>query len=315
MSGMEWTADTSERLDIFLANRNGAPSRMAAKGVIAGGAVMVNGRIVRKAAHVLKPGDVVQASPAGEPLSETRIGAVDLELPVLHEDDACFVLNKPAGVTVHPGAGLPASDATILHGIAHLFAARGLPFASAAVLVHRLDKETTGCLLVAKNPHAHKMLQKQFEQRTVHKTYLALVAGIPHPAAAIIDSPIGRSGINRTKMSVLGATRTRDARTTYRTLGVGRDCALVECDLHTGRTHQIRVHLATIGHPVIGDPSYSSSTADKIAAHLGIESLCLHAWKLSFESPDGGKNVAVVAPPPAGFDAALKAAGISADRE
>ncbi len=307
---MQWTIDAPLRLDAFLAAEDSSISRVHAKDLIINGAVLVNGRIARKAAYMLKPGDVVEMSDEKAPVTETRLGTVDLSLKVLHEDDACLVISKPPGIAVHPGAGLPKDEATILHGIGHLFAERGIPFASAAVLVHRLDKDTTGCLLVAKTAAAHKTLQQQFELRTVEKTYLALVAGVPKLPEAMIDAPVGRSGINRTKMSVLGATRSREARTTYRTVGTGQDCALLECDLHTGRTHQIRVHLHTIGHPILGDTTYTSSTADKISAQLNVGGLCLHAWKLSFDSPAGGKRVSVMAPPPARITDVLQAAGI-----
>lgn len=294
------------RLDVFLANEGVAISRIKARDMIKGGEVMVNGRIARKPALVLSEGDVVQASETGEPVSETRLQGVDLGLNVLYEDDACMVINKPAGIPVHPGAGIPREASTMLHGVAFLFRERSIPFSSASVLVHRLDKDTTGCLLVAKSPAYHKALQLQFEKRTVSKFYLAIVAGVPDPPAAVIDASIGRSPSDRTKMTILGSAKTREARTTYRTLAAGGDVALLSCELHTGRTHQIRVHLHGIGHPILGDPAYASSMSERLANENDIHSLCLHAWKLAFDSPLDGQRIEVMAPPAGTFEEAMK---------
>lgn len=298
----EWIVDLPARLDIFLTNQKAVISRVKAKEVVKEGKVMVNGRIVRKVAMVLAIGDKVEMSSTEEPVTETRIKGVDLGLKVLYEDDACMVISKPENVSVHPGAGMPPEEVTVLHGIVHLFAERNIPFSSSAVLVHRLDKETTGCLLIAKTPEAHKMLQKQFEDRTVKKTYLAIVAGVPDAPTAMIDASIGRSTSNRTKMTVFGSSKTRDARTTYTTLDAGNDAALLACDLHTGRTHQIRVHLLSIGHPLLGDDTYVSTKSEQLSKEYAIDDLCLHAWKLTFVSPADNKEHAVSAPISAAFE-------------
>jgi len=221
-----------------------------------------------------------------------------------------MVINKPAGISVHPGAGIPADADTILHGIAPLFAERTLPFSSSAVLVHRLDKDTTGCLLIAKNQQAHKELQMQFEHRTVGKTYLAIVAGIPDPPAAIIEASIGRSSHDRTKMTVYGSNRSREAKTTYRTISAAREASLIACDLHTGRTHQIRVHMSTIGHPILGDATYTSAAADALSTSHAIHGICLHARTLTFRSPADKKIHTVTAPLPSSFLASLAAFGL-----
>lgn len=298
------------RLDVFLTNEKAAISRVKAAEMIRAGSVLVNGRIARKPALVLIAGDVVSLSDSGELVTETRLRSSDLSLQVLYEDDACFVLGKPAGISVHPGAGIPKEADTILHGIAHLFAERRLPFSSASVLVHRLDKETTGCLLVAKTAAAHKALQEQFAERSVKKIYLALVAGVPSPAEAVIDAAIGRSTGDRTKMTVFGSSKTREARTTYSTLDASNEAALLACELHTGRTHQLRVHLHAIQHPILGDVSYNNMKSEKLAEKLGITSLCLHAWKLTFTSPADGKTRTVEAPVPSPFREALDHAGV-----
>lgn len=285
-------------------------SRMKARDLVKAGCVLVNGRIARKSAIVLKEGDVIEVSATLAPVTETRLAPSDIELPVLYEDDACMVLQKPAGIAVHPGAGMAPDAETVLHGIVRLFAERGLPFSSASVLVHRIDKDTTGCLLVAKTPQAHKALQEQFAARTIGKTYLALVLGVPDPPAAMIDATIGRSSADRTKMTVIGAGKSREARTTYRTLSASNETALLACDLHTGRTHQIRVHLKSIGHPLLGDPAYGSRESEALSEKLGIRSICLHAWKLTFSSPVDGKEHTVEAEMPSSFRKALMSSEI-----
>ncbi len=310
----KFTTEGGMRLDVFLA-QEGIVSRMKARDLVKKGCVLVNGRIARKSAVFLHMGDVIEVSASLAPVTETRLSPSDMVLPILYEDDACLVLLKPAGIAVHPGAGMPKDAETILHGIVRLFRERGLPFSSSSVLVHRIDKDTTGCLLVAKTPQAHKTLQQQFADRTIGKTYLALVAGIPDPPAAVIDATIGRSTFDRTKMTVIGAGKSREARTTYRTLaGVGAAdaaIALLACDLHTGRTHQIRVHLKSIGHPLLGDHTYGSRESEALSAKLGITSLCLHAWKLAFVSPVDAHARTVEAPLPPAFRSVLQSVGLS----
>lgn len=292
----EWIVSLPARLDVFLTGEGAATSRVKARDVIKAGCVMVNGRIARKAALVLKEGDKVEMSATEEPVTETRIESLNLKVEVLYEDDACMVVNKPAGLSVHPGAGMPLTESTLLNGIVYLFAERKIPFSSSAVLVHRLDKETTGCLLVAKTAAAHKELQKQFEDRTVKKIYLAIVAGIPDPPMAMIDASIGRSTANRTKMTVFGSAKTRDARTTYKTLDASDETALLACELHTGRTHQIRVHLHSIGHSILGDDTYMSALSEDVQEKYAIHDLCLHAWQITFISPVDKKEHMVQAP-------------------
>ncbi len=307
----EWIVEIPARLDIFLTNQKAVISRVKAKDVVKAGQVMVNGRIVRKVAMVLEAGDKVEMSATEEPVTETRLEPADLKLEVLYEDNACMVIRKPENVSVHPGAGMPPDEVTVLHGVVHLFAERKIPFSSSAVLVHRLDKETTGCLLIAKTPEAHKFLQKQFEDRTVKKTYLAIVAGVPDAPTAMIDASIGRSTSNRTKMTVFGSSKTREARTTYTTLDATKDVALLACDLHTGRTHQIRVHLLSIGHPLLGDDTYSSSKSEQLSKEYAIHDLCLHAWKLTFVSPADSKEHAVTADPSPHFLDTMKKLKVS----
>lgn len=301
----DWIVPLPDRLDVFLAVNSQLGSRAKVQQAIDSGLVRVNDALATKPAMRLQEGDTVHLDADPPPLPpSSAIIPVHIPMPELFEDDACMVLGKPAGYAVHPGAGMEPDEVTILSGIAWLLRKRSLPFAPEHVLVHRLDKETTGCLLIAKTADAHRTLQKQFETRTVQKTYLTLVAGIPDPPEAVIDAPIGRSTSNRTKMAVLGAGGPlRAAQTTYHTLGTSPllPAALLSCDLHTGRTHQIRVHLSSIGHPVLGDDTYVSTASERVAAEFEIPRVCLHAWKLSFVSPADGRKHDIIAAPPEDF--------------
>ncbi|MDD5469765.1 MAG: RluA family pseudouridine synthase [Candidatus Peribacteraceae bacterium] len=303
----QFPVTAKQRLDLFLVAETGL-SRARAQGLIKEGRVKVNDHAVTKVAQVLHAGDRVQVE-AAEVREVAEVAEADLHLEVLYEDDACLVLYKPAGYAVHP-APTTKGEKTILHGVAHLFRVRSLPFSADAVLVHRLDRETTGCLLIAKTAEAHRALQKQFEERTTRKTYLALVAGVPQPPEAVIDAPVGRQLTDRTRMSVFKTSVSREAQTTYRTLTSAHGCALLACDLHTGRTHQVRVHLSSIGHPILGDPTYRSSESEKLTEEFAVQNLCLHAWQLTFRSPADGEKHTVEAPLPATFKTAIQSVGV-----
>jgi 23S rRNA pseudouridine1911/1915/1917 synthase len=301
-----WTAQAPERLDIFLAREGGMHSRGQAQKSIEEGLVTVNGEETLKISLRLRTGDTVKLLGELSREDEDAIKPTDLKLAILHEDDACFVIDKPAGIAVHPGSGMLPGEKTVLHGAAFLFKKRKLPFSADAVLVHRLDKETTGCLLIAKTREAHMLLQKQFETRTVQKFYLAITAGIPSPDRAVIDAPIGRSAVNRTKMGITRMSSPRDARTSYAILSKGLHAALLLCELHTGRTHQIRVHLHAIEHPILGDDKYQNHLSERFTKEYGIECLCLHAWKLTFRSPADGKEHTAEAKIPKMFAGVMK---------
>jgi 23S rRNA pseudouridine1911/1915/1917 synthase len=203
---------------------------------------------------------------------------------VLYEDDHCLVIDKSAGVDVTKILD-PLSCALSPKERRDLF------------LAHRLDKGTTGCLLIAKSQEDKDTLQAQFKDRSVKKVYRALVAGIPSPKEAIIDSPIGRSLTQKIKMSILNLKKGREAQTQYKVVESYDGYSLVECYPRTGRTHQIRVHLASIGHPILGDDTYGSKESRRVSTQLGIDAICLHAWKLSFDSPSG-EHVEAEAPFP-----------------
>lgn len=311
---MKFVCETSARLDAFLASQIDDVSRSRLKTAIESGAVTVNGRKQRKGSHSLSEGDEVSVDPSlfESTAERSSIEPVDLKLNILYEDDDCFVIDKPAGISVHPGAGTSSDEPTVLHGLAWYLRSIGKDFSSDGVLVHRLDKGTTGCLLCAKSLEAHAALQKQFEERTVAKFYLAITAGVPDPKAAVIDAPVGRNLTDRTKMSVLRTSVSREARTTYVTLDATNDVSLLECELHTGRTHQIRVHLSSVGHPLLGDETYGTPQSKKLTEHYGVRNIALHAWKLTFDSPFTDKEVYVKAPVPQTFDDALRETDLKA---
>lgn len=307
---VSFVAKDAMRLDLLLVKEGGGRSRAEAQRLIDAGLVRLCGRVVKKASATVRTGDHVEYEELPPSPSETVIGVEDLHLPILYEDSVCLVINKPAGLSVAPGAGRKPGTPTVLHGIAHLFSERHIPFSHDRVLVHRLDKETTGCLLVAKNPDAHSLLQQQFMSRQVRKVYLALVAGIPSPREAIIDAPVGRNIHRKTTMSIIGTRKPREAQTLYRVIGSHGDVALLQCEPRTGRTHQIRVHCAAIGHPILGDRQYTSGKAQKFRHAYEIPSLCLHAWRLTFTSPADQREHEVVAPPPPAFREVMRKVGM-----
>ena len=222
--------------------------------------------------------------------------AQEMALDIVHEDRDLIVLDKPAGVIVHPGAGNP--DRTLLNGLlAHAPSLRRVPRAG---IVHRLDKDTSGLMVVAKNVSAQTHLAAQLAARTMKRTYLAIVHGLP-PASGLVDAPIGRDTRSRTRMAV--THRGKEARTAYRVRerfsGAFGDAALVECRLETGRTHQIRVHLQHLRHPVVGDPVYRRG----VKGGIEFPRQALHATALELEHPRTGKAMSWSSPLPADMKA------------
>lgn len=310
---ISFVATMGGRLDQVLALSEAIKSRTVAQKFITEKYVRLNGETVIKPSTTVSVGDTIEcALPSSPSLPQKKIASASVEFSFLYEDDHCFVINKPAGIVVHPGSGTKKQDDTVLSVLESFFAKKKLPFSPGEVLVHRLDKDTTGCLLIAKTPSAHLFLQKQFASRTVKKMYLALVFGTPHEKEALIDAPIGRHGTLRTKMSIHQAVHSRSAQTTYRTLVSHAGVSLLSCDLHTGRTHQIRVHLSGIGHPVLGDETYGSTASKELSKTLGIHQVLLHAKHLEFLSPTK-KKVIVDAPLPTTFIEALDHTGLGED--
>jgi 23S rRNA pseudouridine1911/1915/1917 synthase len=267
------------RLDRFLALELPQFSRSRLQALIGQGFVRLNEQQPR-ARDSVRAGDVVQVEvPAVEKI-EAAPEAIPLR--ILYEDDDLLVVDKPAGMVVHPGAGN--QEHTLVNALlSHCTSLSGIGGKERPGIVHRLDKETSGCLVVAKNDTAHRDLSKQFAARTVKKTYLALVAGRLKKSSGMIDAPIGRHPVHRQRMSISKTSRGRSAITEYRVLRSGQEMSLVECQLHSGRTHQIRVHLHHLGNPVIGDKLYAAKTARNFPRQM------LHAWRLGFTHPRTGE--------------------------
>lgn len=278
------------RLDRFLADCLPEHSRSHIQSVIRQGGVRHNGGPA-KSSESVRPGDtLVWREPEVKPCTTAR--PEDIALDILFEDENLLVLHKPAGMVVHPGAGNPDGTlvSALLHHCGHLSQIGG---EERPGIVHRLDKETSGCLVVAKNDLSHRSLAEQFAGREVKKTYLAVTAGAPRYRAGTVDVPIARHRVHRQKMTVSEPGDGRDASTEYCVLATSNGRSLIECKPRTGRTHQIRVHLRHLGCPILGDPLYGKRGT--FTRHL------LHAWKLQFRHPVTGETLTFEAPPPEEF--------------
>ncbi|HEX6899428.1 MAG TPA: RluA family pseudouridine synthase [Thermoanaerobaculia bacterium] len=285
-----------ERLDRHVAARLDVPRNQVQKW-IAEGLVRVNGREAKPAATVAA-GDLVQCEPP-EPREE-RVLPEPGDLRVLYEDGDLAVLDKPAGLTVHPGAGR--STGTLAHHLLDRYPEMaGVGGPGRPGIVHRLDQGTSGVLVVARTVAAYHRLARAFASREVDKRYLAIAYGAPAPPIGTIDAPIGRHPQRRKEMAVLPGGR--PARTRYRTLAAAAGISLLALDLETGRTHQIRVHLKHIGHPLVGDPVYGEARWKGLprpvqAPLRDFPRPALHAWRLAFEHPGTGERLSFEAAPP-----------------
>ncbi|PTX95963.1 RluA family pseudouridine synthase [Spartobacteria bacterium LR76] len=283
-------SDAGLRLDVFLALRLPDYSRSRLQSLIKTGHVLLNGVLARPS-ETLRLGDrIVWKAP---PVIECQSAQPEeIALEILFEDDDIIVVNKPPGMVVHPGAGHV--DGTLVSALLHHCGSLSVIGGEERPgIVHRLDKETSGCLVVAKNDVAHRVLAEQFADRGVEKVYLAVVDGVPKRTFGTIDQPIRRHPVNRQMMAIARNGRGRLALTEYKVLGKRDNVSLVECHPKTGRTHQIRVHLKFLGNPVAGDPVYGKR--GNWERHL------LHAWKLSFDHPVTGERLSFEAPPPEEF--------------
>lgn len=276
-----------QRLDRVLAESLPAFSRARLQTLIRDGFVSLNGKPPRPR-DLVRTGDVVELR---EPeLEKVEAQPEQIKLDVIFEDDDLLVLNKPAGIVMHPGAGHQAH--TLVNALlAHCQNLSGIGGKERPGIVHRLDKETSGALVVAKNDATHRDLSSQFAARTMTKIYLALVAGILRKTSGVIDKAIARHPVHRQRMSI-ARRQGRSAKTEYRVLRSGEEISLVECILHSGRTHQIRVHLHHLGHPVLGDKLYGGKRAGDYPRQM------LHAWKLAFRHPRSGEELSFEAPVP-----------------
>jgi 23S rRNA pseudouridine1911/1915/1917 synthase len=283
------------RLDQFLAKRLPEFSRSRLQQLIRDGFVRLNNSASRPR-QIVRGGDKIELTEP--PLEKIETLPEAIPLKILFEDDDLIVINKPPGLVVHPGAGH--REHTLVNALLnHCATLSGIGGKERPGIVHRLDKETSGCLVVAKNDVTHRDLSRQFAARTVEKIYLALVAGKLRKPAGVIEERIGRHPVHRKQMSAT-TLRGRAAKTEYRTVRSSDGATLVECRLHSGRTHQIRVHLRDLGHPVIGDKVYAPRLAKDFPRQM------LHAWKLGFRHPRTEEWKSFEAPLPDDFAAAIK---------
>jgi 23S rRNA pseudouridine1911/1915/1917 synthase len=287
------------RVDRYIAQEAPDLSRSLVRKLLDDGRVTVAGQ-VPKASYTVQAGDeiIVRVPPP----ESTAVLAEAIPLSVIYEDADIVVVDKPAGMVVHPAHGH--RSGTLVNALlAHCPDLAGIGGALRPGIVHRLDKDTSGLLIVAKNDAAHRHLQAQFQARLVHKTYLALVEGVPQAAHGLIDAPVGRDPQRRQRMAIVtGAShRGREARTEYRVVERFPRHALVEAEPVTGRTHQIRIHLAFIGHPIVGDRVYGFRKQ-----HLAVPRQFLHAARIAFTLPGSGQPVEFTSPLPEDLAAVLR---------
>ena len=306
--------DAGRRLDRFVSQRIETASRSLVQGWIRAGRVRVNGGVERKASRRLRGDENVDVDPAQRPPLRARPEAIDID--VLFEDDHIAVVNKPVGMIVHAGAGH--RSGTLVNALLHhLDRLSGGPGSSRPGIVHRLDRFTTGAIVVAKHDSAHRLLQEQFQKREVRKLYWAVVERVfpsdPHADPRLlrhgrpvkrdgwwwlrVELPIRRDKRNRIKMAV--APNGREAISDVRLLRASRSYSAVEARIHTGRTHQVRLHLASTGHPVVGDSLYGARRA--VPEAPGLARYMLHARRLEFDHPSTGERMRFDAPPDAEF--------------
>ncbi|WP_428852881.1 RluA family pseudouridine synthase [Imbroritus primus] len=312
------TAQHGQRLDKSLAAWMPAFSRSRIQQWIEHGAVQVNGK-PSKTKATLMLGDRIDVAPEPAP-EDLAFAPADVPLDVVYEDDSLLVINKPAGLVVHPAAGN--WSGTVLNGVLYRDPqASRLPRAG---IVHRLDKETSGLMVIARTLTAQTDLVRQLQARTVKRTYLALVWGEP-PESGTIDAPIGRDPRERTRMAIIESASGKPACThfeTLQTVDLGRSTiSLVRCQLETGRTHQIRVHFQAFGYPLVGDPVYARAVtrgrAQVMRAPLPLpfERQALHAFRLGLRHPVDGRTLEWRAAPPADMLALMDALGFETDAD
>ena len=291
-------ADISgERLDAFLARTVENLSRSGAQKLLEEGCVTLNGKPGRKN-DKLKEGDQVSVI-VPEP-KEVDITPTEMPLDIVYEDDDLLVINKPKGLVVHPAAGH--QDDTLVNGLLYALGDKlsGINGELRPGIVHRIDKDTSGLLAVAKNDYAHTVLASQLKDHSMARTYEAVVCGSFREDSGTVDAPIGRHPTDRKKMCVT-ARNSKNAVTHWEVVARYRGYTHIRCRLETGRTHQIRVHMAHIGHPILGDTVYGHKKPE-----LGQDSQCLHAGALCFTHPRSGLPVMVFAPLPKYFEEVLE---------
>ena len=284
-----------KRIDAYI-SENTEYSRTAVQRLIEENKITVNGK-KEKSSYKVQNGDKIEIEE--EPAKEIELKAQDIPLEILYEDNDMIVVNKPKGMVVHPANGNP--DGTLVNAIMSICkdSLSGIGGEIRPGIVHRLDKNTSGAIIIAKNDKAHINLSEQLKNHEIKKTYIALVRGVVKENNATINMPIGRSKKDRKKMDV--DKNGKEAITHFKVLKRYKDCTLLEINIETGRTHQIRVHLSHIGYPIIGDEVYSNGKNK-----WNIEGQCLHAKSLDFKHPITGKEMHIEAELPEYFQKILE---------
>jgi 23S rRNA pseudouridine1911/1915/1917 synthase len=298
------------RLDRALAVAVPTLSRERLKTLIRSGAVESGGKPVRDPATKVRGTESLSvAVPEPEPAHNV---AQDIPLTIVFEDEHLLVIDKPAGLVVHPAAGN--LDGTLVNALLHHCAGRlsGIGGVARPGIVHRIDKDTSGLLVVAKTDVAHEGLARQFAAHSIDRRYLAIVSGVPRASHGTVDAPLARSATNRKKIAIVEGKRGKRAVTHWKRLEVLKDAALVECRLETGRTHQVRVHMASLGHALLGDPVYgrSGKSHGKLLKELGFHRQALHAAELGFTHPVTGRWLSFSSPMPADMQELFNALGV-----
>jgi 23S rRNA pseudouridine1911/1915/1917 synthase len=294
-------AGVGVRLDRFLVEQMPGMSRSRLSALVRAGAILVNNRTA-KPSHPVALGDLIEIRvPEARP---AEAQPQEIPLGLLYEDDDLAVLDKASGMVVHPGAGH--DDGTVVNALLHRYGPLStIGGVHRPGIVHRLDKETSGCLVVARNDFTHTVLARQFAGRQTRKVYLAVVQGIPTPSSGRIENQLARNPAHRLQMTVVAPGRGRLAVTDYEVIHRASGCSLVKCTLHTGRTHQIRVHLKHLGHPILGDETYARPARQPAA----VPRLMLHAWQLGFTHPRTLEWIEPTSPIPPEFQPFLPATG------
>ena len=284
--------ESGKRLDAYITSIDSEITRTAAQRLIEQGNILVNGE-KKKTAYKVSNGDIITIEK--EEPKEIELKAQNIPIDIIYEDDDIIVVNKPKGMVVHPANGNP--DGTLVNAIMAICkdSLSGIGGEIRPGIVHRLDKDTSGLLIVAKNDRAHVNMSEQIKNHEVKKTYIALVRGVVKENEATIDMPIGRSTSDRKKMAVMKAGK--NAVTHIKVLKRYNKYTLLQVNIETGRTHQIRVHLSYIGYPIIGDCTYSNGKNE-----FGVVGQCLHAKCLEFKHPITGAEMKLEAPLPKYFE-------------
>lgn len=292
-----WIVEESEhltRIDKFIVDKGETLSRSRIQTLIKDGFILANGSSIKNNYKVKKNDEITLVLPPEEAMEAQP---VDMDLDIRYEDSDVIVVNKAKGIVVHPAVGN--TTGTLVNGLLyHCKDLSGINGILRPGIVHRIDKDTTGLLIVAKNDHAHRELVKQLQDKTVNRLYYALVHGVIEHEFGTIDAPIGRDVKDRQKMAVT-ADNSRDARTHFKVLERFANYTFVECRLETGRTHQIRVHMQYIGYPIVGDTKYSYRKTMDVGGQL------LHAHQLSFVHPTSGETIQVECELPERFETVL----------